>query len=86
MLDLSTSHLPEHLGDALSGEDGVTAYELAHGWLMWVPDDPDTHAADYDAVPSEVLVVQRYARARGCDYVLFDADADTVTDLPTWDC
>lgn len=86
MLDLSTHHLPEELGSSgLSGEEGVVAYELPHGWLMWVPEDPDKHAADYGTVPEVVLVVQRYARKLGCEYVLFDQDADRINELPTWD-
>ncbi len=86
VLDLSTAHLPEHLGShGLSGQDGVTAYDLdGYGWLMWVPPDPDSHAADYPRLPTEVLTIQRYARQCGCDYVLFDQDADIIDDLPTW--
>jgi hypothetical protein len=52
---------------------------------MWVPPDPDCHAADYPQLPAEVLTVQRYAREHACDYVLFDQDADVIDDLPTWD-
>jgi hypothetical protein len=51
-----------------------------------VPDDPDeSAAATSDRVPDVVLAIQRYARTRGCDYVLFDADGDRVDDLPGWD-
>ncbi|WP_432830850.1 hypothetical protein [Dactylosporangium sp. CA-092794] len=64
--------------------DGVIAYQLEHGWLMWVPPDPDAHAADHPDLPGEVVAVQRYARHLGCDYVLFDADADQVGALPAW--
>ena len=87
VLDLSTAHLPEHLGShGLSGEEGVTAYDLdGYGWLMWVPPDPDSHATDYPGLPAEVLTIQRYARQRGCDYVMFGQDADIIADLPTWD-
>jgi hypothetical protein len=52
---------------------------------MWVPPDPQVHAEEHPGLPPEVLTIQRYARARGCDYVRFDADADQVGDLPTWD-
>jgi hypothetical protein len=86
LLDLSTAHLPENLGShGLSGHDGVVAYQLEYGWLMWIPADPQAHAGDYPDLPPEVLAIQRYARGLGCDYVLFDADADRVGDLPTWD-
>lgn len=85
-LDLSTSHLPESLGKSgLSELDGVTTYEWEHGWLMWVPDDPDAHAAGYEEpLPDVVLNIQRYARARGCDYVLLDSDGHHCPDLPSW--
>jgi hypothetical protein len=85
-LDLSTAHLPKDIRDALSAQPGVVAYALTYGWLMWVPDDPDGHCADGEQpVPDVVLTIQRYARERDCDYVLFDADADQVEGLPTWD-
>ena len=87
VLVLSTAHLPEHLGrHRLCDEDGVVAYDLdGYGWLMWVPPDPDSHAADYSGPPAEVLTIQRYARQRGCDYVLLGQDADIIDGLPTWD-
>lgn len=86
-LDLSTAHLPEQYGsERLAGAPGVTAYEFAYGWLMWVPDDPaESSAAGDEPVPAEILLVQLYARLHGCDYVLFDKDAETNTDLPTFD-
>lgn len=85
-LDLSTAHLPKHLGiHGLSRQDGVIADHLTYGWLMWVPPDPQAHADEHPGLPPEVLTIQRYARTRGCDYVRFDADADKVGDLPAWD-
>jgi len=92
VLELSTAHLPEQMYAELNGYDGVVADPLPYGTLLWVPDDPDEHAAGYgdepevfDGVPPEVLAVQRYARAQGCDHVRFDCDAATIPDLPTWD-
>jgi hypothetical protein len=52
---------------------------------MRVPPDPQAHAIGHPDVPPEALAIQRHARAWGRDYVLFDADADRVGDLPTWD-
>ena len=92
-LDLSTGHLPQRWGvradeggDGLSNAPGVSANILPYGWLMWVPDDPDQYAEDEEGgvPPQEILVIQRYARKHGCDYVLFDRDADQVDDLPSW--
>jgi len=87
LLDLSTAHLPEHLGTGgLATTPGVIAHPTDCGWLMWVPDDPDESAtAMSDTVPAVVLAIQRYARIHGCDYVLFDADAARIDDLPAWD-
>jgi hypothetical protein len=82
LLDLSTGHLRPHLADQLASTAGVIAYRLEYGWLMWVPND-SAHACD-ERRPAEVLAIQRYARSHDCDYVLFDADADTVEDLPHW--
>ncbi|MBI1758155.1 MAG: hypothetical protein HYR62_02855 [Actinobacteria bacterium] len=87
LLDLSTTHLPEDLGThALGAAPGVVAHRTDHGWLMWVPDDPDESAVVMrDMPPGVVLAIQRYARALGCDYVLFDADGHRAGDLPVWD-
>lgn len=85
LLDASTAHLPQQLCQQLNTLDGVLAHATDHGWLLWVPTDPDTHAADHPDLPGEVLTLQRYARSCGCDYVLLDSDADQISDLPTWD-
>ena len=84
-LDLSTSHLPHDTMQALAGLDNVVAHQTAYGALLWVPDDPtaSAHTMD-DPVPDEVLTVQLYARSLGCDYVLFDRDAEVDDRLPTW--
>lgn len=78
MFEVSTNHLPYELGSpdsaGLTGADGVTAYELPYGWLLWVPDDPDDPPSD-DPVPPVVLEVQRLARRNRCDFVKFDQDA-----------
>src|SRR5439155_13781602 len=83
-LDLSTAHLPEQMCDRLGAIPGVVAHQTVYGWLMRVPDhpaDPDEH--DSAPIPEVVLTIQRYARAAGCAYVLFDADADRIDALPT---
>ena len=88
ILNLSTAHLPPHLGTpgGLDRVAGVVAHTTDVGVLLWVPDDPDESAhAMADPVPEVVLAIQRYARTWNCDYVLFDADADRVDDLPVWD-
>ena len=84
-LDLSTNHLPQQVLEELTTLDSVVAYATTYGALLWVPDDPESshHFAD-DPPPDEVLAVQLYARGLGCDYVLFDGDAEVDSHLPTW--
>lgn len=86
-LDLSTAHLPQHIMNGpLNSFENVVAYDTQYGALLWVPDDPQESNDGMDeSVPAEVLAVQLYARSLGCDYVLFDRDADTDDALPTWD-
>jgi hypothetical protein len=73
-LDLSTAHLPEQICDQLSTQPGVIAYQTVYGRLMWVPEHPGDPAERAGIeIPEVVLVIQRFARAAGCDYVLFDA-------------
>lgn len=98
VLDVSTSHLPPY-GTNLNGIEGLIVYELAeYGWLVWVPDDPEQHAADYlgddeadyspaepEIITRELIDLQKYARERGCDYILFDRDGPTNANLHRWD-
>ncbi len=99
-VDLSTAHLPQHVLAELTSFNGVIAHPTPHGAWLWVPDDPQSYTDDYaadfrageadgddfgDGSAPEILVVQLYARSLGCDYVLFDRDADIDDALPTWD-
>lgn len=92
ILDLSTAHLPQHLGSNLAilpitSVDGVNCQALEFGWFMWVPDNPEEYNADFGFSPDLALItrIQRYARSYDCDYVLFDADASRDEALPTWE-
>jgi hypothetical protein len=86
-LDLSTRHLPDRFATQvnLTECDGLVVYEMRYGWLLWVPEDPDAREDFGPDVPHEVLVVQRYARSLGCDYVMFDRDGPVDPQLPSWD-
>lgn len=85
MLELSTEHLPEDVCSDLNGFEGVVADRREFGWLLWVPDDVDDWFASYPGLPPSLLTVLRFARSRGCDYVLFDAEGDGCPDLPVYD-
>jgi hypothetical protein len=36
-------------------------------------------------IPEDLKGVLLYARRKGCDYVMFDRDADVITELPFYD-
>lgn len=84
-LDLSTAHLSPKTRDhwtlnpdAVPAPGGVTRY----GFFVWSGmegDEPDDDAL------AEVTACQRFARSLGCDFILFDADADTVEGLEVFD-
>lgn len=75
---------------------GIISHEWGeYGWWVWVPDDVDAYFAEesigimpsgmsrtVDSVPEKMAAVLRYARAHGCDYILFDRDAAVNPDLP----
>ncbi|MET9778617.1 hypothetical protein ABZ023_30935 [Streptomyces sp. NPDC006367] len=82
-LDLSTQHLAPTTRDALNSIEGVLAYRLEHGWLMYAPESADERARTY-GWPDELLPIVRMARAHDCAYVLFDADADITDQLPVF--
>ncbi len=89
-LELSTAHLPFHvMNGPLNSFEGVIAYKKMIGaddfgaWL-WVPENPQDEADGSDYFPDEVLAVQLYARSLGCDWVMFDSDADSIDELARW--
>lgn len=86
-LDLSTAHLPPRFF-----EDGATLtgrHPTEHGMLLWVPESADEirkvgASDDCDDAAPEVVAVRLYARALGCDYILFDGDGPVADELPTF--
>jgi hypothetical protein len=99
MLDLSTSHLTAEDGELLTilHHGGVEAFREraeggplpcygAHeyGGTFWV--DTEFLDAEESSLPwsSALVGVLRYARGKGFDFVLFDADARLHPDLPTF--
>lgn len=86
-LDLSTRHLPRRFFDPGAYLDLVGAHPTDVGMILWVPDDPEPEAAAStyrgDRAP-EILRVRTFARALGCDYIMFDRDGPEVAELPTW--
>lgn len=87
-LDLSTAHLPPDVGrNGPNSYDGVIAYNAdGYGWFMWVPDDVQERIDETEGViPEAIVTIWKYARERGCDYVLLDRDGPQNADLQTWE-
>lgn len=86
-LDLSTAHLsPATLErfnglppDRLPFAGGPTDY----GWFAYAHDE-NCGEGD-DAIPEEMFACMTFARAQGCDYILFDCDAEPIEGLPVFD-
>lgn len=84
-LDLSTVHLSPATRDDWDGDSSRPswAYPTSYGWFVWAGSD-DTNEEE-DGLPAEVVACRKFARTLGCDYILFDADAETVEGLEVFD-
>ena len=88
-LDLSSGHLSAETWawlDAQTTEaavrglgpdaQAVLAGRMRHGWFVYADAEPG------DMVPGDLAAVLHHARSQGCEYVLLDADAAPLEDLP----
>ena len=89
-LDLSTGHLRPETREAWSAGMAVDDEAMSlvsatqHGFFVWAGDASEGAEAD-EGWPHDVADCRRRARAMGCDYLLFDADAEPVAGLPFYD-
>ena len=84
-LDLSAAHLQaadrlflEHSADPAAC-DGVTVMKGEFGWFVYAHDERCC-----EGISDVLWAIFRMARAQGCDYVMLDADAPTVVELPVF--
>ena len=55
---------------------GATDY----GWIIYCT---EASVVEEDAtLPADMLACMKYAREQGCEFLLFDADAEEIDDLP----
>ncbi len=82
-LDISTAHIPtderKHVLDCTLS----TKHDF--GFWVWVPTDDNFGMEDIVAECPSVAAVIAVARELGCTWINFDADADTLDGLPTFD-
>lgn len=83
MLVLSTGHVSDETRKILEGEAvkdwPVVGFNGVFGWVIYAHDDDDPD------IPRDLWSVFEYARSKGCDYIMFDADADTIEELPVFE-
>lgn len=78
-LDLSTAHLkPTTLVEWELAPPGHV-HPTQYGFFVWAGDREDEEPSD--GLPAEVVACRDFARSLCCDYILFDADAETVEGL-----
>lgn len=92
MLTLSTGHVRKSTAQLfeLNTDDVPIFFEKkpwgerdgdGYGWFIpIIKDEPFPHTC-----PDELVKVREFAEAQGCTWIMFDRDADTIDDLPTWD-
>ncbi len=84
MADLSTGHLRPSTREFLTsaaddGNEGFSCGVTQYGWFVTVMELDEEKAEDY---PEDLVAAWKYAAAIGADFILFDRDADGMTDLP----
>ena len=81
-LDCSTAHLSQAARNWLDASAAANIRMVAAmpcGWFVWAGHDTA------DGLPIDLATTLRHARAVNADYILFDADAALLPDLPVFD-
>lgn len=77
MLVLSTTHLKEKTCNGFL-PTYVHAYEKAdYGWFVYVEPAPD-------GLPDSLTTCLQFAHEQGCEWIMFDRDADPISELPVY--
>jgi hypothetical protein len=86
-LDASTAHLTAAEMDLASADAATLPRCISHTYGAWVhvPSEPSFEPPGLAECAPNLLAVIKYARARDCNWINFDADADECEGLPTFD-
>lgn len=84
MLTISTGHITKDTADAFDakmGDDGIPAFfpKGDYGWFVFVPDQIEPEC------PADLASLLRFAKEKGCTWLVLDCDAEQVDGLPTYD-
>ena len=85
MLELSTAHVCRETAEMLETSDGGLPFGIrrdAYSWFLGVP-EPAMEAVT--VLPSDLVACFALARSLGCDFILFDADADRTSVLEAFE-
>jgi len=82
-LTLSTGHVTKETQQILDGSTPknwpVFGFGGEYGWVIYAHDEHDLE------IPPDLWGLCEYARSKGCDYIMLDADADLIDDLPQYE-
>ena len=94
VLSVSTKHVPEAVAEHMdrlaynsvcAGTNPFLVAGYEYGWFVRVPDDAMDKSDPNAEVPDEILVIMKFAKSLGCDYIQLDADGDDHDELPVFD-
>ena len=75
-LHLSTCHISKETAKLWDRNlDCATATPIPYGYYMYAYDDFD------ETFEPEIEAICKYARSRGCSYIRFDSDSETIEGL-----
>lgn len=84
-LDVSTANLTEDEAALVGDTENIIYSVHSHGMWVWVaPDDVHDKGIAERGYPN-LVAVMKVARELDCPWINFDADAETLDGLPTFD-
>jgi len=81
MLTISTAHITGTTAELLEELDAPTVYDKSeHGWFIYL-----NHLNGNVNIPNDLTQVIQFAKENGITLLCLDCDADTVSELPTYE-
>lgn len=91
-MELSTAHISSNSAEFLNDEAmlrkaGMIAYSKgdSEGWFVWVPDDMSDGYYNKKLIPESLWRCIEYASENNCCYLMLDASAEVIEDLPEYE-
>ncbi len=90
-MELSTAHITEGAAGFLNSiylteKSGLIVYKKdEYGWFVWVPDDMSDGYYNKKLIPESLWRCIKYASENNCGYLMLDASAEIIEDLPEYE-